>query len=82
MSYDVMYQDWLQAKRNKDYSKADEIRSVFEKEHGLTIFAEGQMPVEGVTVKRMTAADWEKKYGDSEVSEILYSQGNTAMKYL
>ena len=71
MGYDVLYQKWLSARKAKQYDLADSIRDQFEKEHGLTIFAEGEMPIEGVTTHRMTAAKWHKKYGKPEVAEAM-----------
>lgn len=68
--YDTLYQDWLQAKRNKDYALADTIRDDFERLHGLTIFAEGDMPIEEVTVKRMTQVKWLQKFKPSNHKAI------------
>lgn len=65
--YDVAYQDWLAARRAGDYATADHIRGCFERYYALTIIAEGEMPLEGVTVQRMKASTWEKKYGSPEV---------------
>lgn len=73
-SYDVAYQKWLAARRLQDYATADRLRIEFERNHGLTIFAEGEMPVEGITVRRMRLSDWNKKYGNPEVGEILATQ--------
>jgi hypothetical protein len=72
--YDTLYQQWLQAKCNKDYALADTIRDDFERLHGLTIFAEGDMPIEEVTVKRMKASVWQKKYGNANVGDIIASK--------
>lgn len=72
--YDALYQEWLGARKLKDYKLADSIRDQFEKEHGLTIFAEGEMPIEGVTVRPMTAAQWHKKYGKPRVAEAMERQ--------
>lgn len=78
MKYDLLYQEWLSAKGSKDYSKADSIREKFEQLHGLTIYAEGEMVVEGkgpgCTVYRMLARDWHKKYGDPEVGKAIANQ--------
>lgn len=74
MSYDVLYQDWLAAKRSRDFELADKLRGDFERSHGLTIFAEGIMPVEGVTVRRMRASDWQKKYGNPKVGATIAQQ--------
>ena len=71
---DQLYQLWLEAKRAEFYKVADVIRDEFEKRYGLTIFAEGDMPIEGVTVRRMSWADYENKYGDPEVGEIMATQ--------
>lgn len=69
--YDLLYQEWLTAKQTKNYDEADRIRTEFERLHGLTIFKEGEMPIENVTVKRMKASTWEKKYGNPEVARHL-----------
>ena len=69
--YDLLYQDWLTAKKAKNYDEADRIRTEFERLHGLTIIKEGDMPIENVTVKRMKASAWEKKYGNPEVARHL-----------
>lgn len=82
MKYDVLYQEWLEAKRNKDYDLADSIREQFERYHGLTIFAEGPMPIEGVTVSRMPASKWYKKYDNPKVGEIIAAwDSKVKMKY-
>ena len=80
-SYDVLYQDWLKAKKSKDYAAADTIRDTFEKDHGLTIIREGTMPVEGVTVQRMLHSKWEKKYGNKSVGELM-EEYDSKVKYL
>jgi hypothetical protein len=78
MGYDVLYQKWLVARSNKDYALSDKIRDEFEKLHGLTIFAEGEMPIVGVTVRTMKASAYYKKYGvadsDRKVGEIIATQ--------
>lgn len=71
MKYDQWYQEWLQAKETKNYELADSIRTDFERYHGLTIFAEGEMPIEGVTVRRMLWSAWENKYGNSKVGAAM-----------
>lgn len=71
MQYDVLYQNWVTARKAKNFILADSIRVRFERLHGLTIFAEGDMVIEGITVKRMAASIWEKKYGDAKVGEIM-----------
>ena len=73
-SYDVAYQEWLTARRSKDFARSDALREEFEKNHGLTIFAEGEMPVVGITVQRMRLSVWNKKYGNPRVGEILATQ--------
>jgi hypothetical protein len=60
--YDTSYQDWLKARQANDYQLADSIRDQFEYDHGLTIFAEGAMPIENVTVRRMTEVKWLQKF--------------------
>lgn len=65
-NYDVLYQEWLEAKRQKNYKLSDSIREKFEYLHGLTIFAEGQCVVEGETVIRMDLVSWVRKYRHSE----------------
>ena len=62
MKYDVAYQEWLEARRNKNYGLADSIREEFERNHALTIYAEGEMPIIDKTVRRMKTSDWHKKY--------------------
>lgn len=78
--YDTLYQDWLKAKQSGDYSLADTIRSDFERLHGLTIIAEGDMPMEGVTTQRMKASAWHKKYGTAKVGEIIATQDSKVGK--
>jgi hypothetical protein len=80
-SYDVAYQDWVVARKKKDYAKSDAIRIEFERCHGLTIFAEGEMPITGVTVRRMLASDWEMKYGNPKLGEAIRRQ-DSAIKRL
>lgn len=86
VKYDQLYQDWLRARRTKDYKEADRIREEFERLHGLTIYAEGEMVVEGeepgCTVRRMLARDWEKKYGNPKVGQSIADQDSyVASKY-
>ncbi len=69
--YDLAYQDWLRAKVRQDYPEADRIREDFERIHGLTIFLAGEMPVEGITIRRMLARDWHSKYGSKAVAKAL-----------
>lgn len=61
--YDTLYQSWLVAKQEKDYREADRIREEFEYLHGLTIYAVGDVPIENVTVRRMSITQWIRKYG-------------------
>lgn len=70
MKYDVLYQEWLHARLSEDYSLADSLRDKFERLHGLTIFAVGRMPVEGVTTRRMNAAKWYRKYGSANYAKV------------
>ncbi len=63
VGYDTLYQEWLTAKKDKDYQRADDIRQLFERHHGFTIMAEGDCVIEGVTVHRMSAAKWYEKFG-------------------
>ncbi len=72
--YDQLYQQWLEARRSKDYDKADSIRTEFERLHCLTIFAEGDMPIEDVTVRRMKKSTWHKLYGNPEVGLAIERQ--------
>jgi len=81
MSYDVMYQEWLTARRAKDYQKADLIRNEFERLHGMTIFAEGPMVIEGVTARRMKASTWEKKYGNPLIGIAIATQDSKVLEY-
>lgn len=76
MKYDNLYQEWLKAKHNKDYAKADAIRAEFEFEHGLTICAEGDMPIIGVTVLQVPIAKWEKKYGNPKLAEVFAAENS------
>lgn len=82
MKYDVMYQEWLAAKNNKDFKLADKIREDFERYHGLTIYAEGRMPIEGATVRNMGAAKWHKKYGDPKVGIKIAAQDSFYRTFL
>src|SRR5437870_121326 len=61
--YDTLYQRWCQALDAKDYPEADRIRDAFERLHGLTIFARGDMPIEGVTVRRTRRSSYLRKFG-------------------
>lgn len=74
MSYDVAYQEWVKAVKDGDYPEADNIRTRFEQDNGLTIFSIGDKPVENVTVRRMKASAWEKKFGNPKVGKILETQ--------
>lgn len=69
--YDTLYQEWLAAKRNKDFPLADKLREDFERLHGLTIYAEGDLPIIGVTVRRMLASKYQKKFGNPKVGKIM-----------
>jgi hypothetical protein len=71
LPYDVLYHDWLEAKRNKDFKEADSLRAEFERLHKLVIFAEGNMPVIGLTVRRMRPSAWESKYGNPGVAKVM-----------
>lgn len=64
MGYDTLYQEWLEAKQRKDFIEADKLRDEFEFLHGLTIFAEGDMPVENVTVRPIRQSTWYRKFSD------------------
>jgi hypothetical protein len=69
--YDTLYQAWLVAHKAQDYATADAIREDFEREHRLTIIAEGDMPIESITTRRMRPHEWEKKYGNVQVADIM-----------
>ncbi len=71
MNYDVLYQKWLAAKRSGDYVLADSLREDFERLHGLTIFAEGDMPIEGKTTRYMSARQWHRKYGNQKTADAM-----------
>jgi len=64
IKYDLLYQEWLEAKRSGDYTLADQIRDEFEWLHGLTITSEGNEPIEGVTTNRMKLTSWIDKFWD------------------
>jgi hypothetical protein len=71
MKYDVLYQEWVDAQNEKDYSLADSIRDQFERLHAITPFAVGEKLVEGKTFHRMPESVWQKKYGNHGVGEHL-----------
>lgn len=85
MKYDVLYQEWVEAQKSKDYATADKIRASFEKLHAITVFKVGERLEEGVTYERMAESAWQKKYGNPEVGRILQAQDSrsgTKMKSL
>ena len=82
VGYDTLYQQWLSAKRAKHFDEADRIRDEFERAHRLTIFAEGDMPVEGVTVHRMKDSDYERKYGNPNVAAAIAKTESQVKQYL
>lgn len=82
LEYDLLYQAWLTARRAKDYVKADRLRERFERLHKLTIFAEGDMPDIGVTVRRMEEYKWQMKYGDPEVGKLMRERESKVDKFV
>lgn len=70
--YDVLYQMWMEAKKNKDYKRADELRDWHEFLRGETFVREGESIYHKRdkkgndigTVISMPLARWYRKYFD------------------
>jgi hypothetical protein len=78
--YDLLYQKWVSAIHEKDYDLADKLREEFERKHGLTIIAVGDMPVEGITTMPLPAFKWQKKYGSPKLAAIIAEQDSKVGK--